>query len=158
MSIKKVKRVVNFIVITGSWIDTWINSFRLLSLLTSHNNCVSFNFGPELIMPALISMFRDRQSLSLWKPFIPIVLLNPFMHAHSCYASVYFATFTRNLSVVSVLKADRTPCCCRQLWRTAVDLRWLNPVILWGYHPTLKHAGIPTFTLIVSLTYSMDNI
>ena len=31
-------------------------------------------------------------------------------------------------------------------------------VILWGYHPTLKLSGIPTFTLIVSLTYSMDNI
>ena len=27
----------------------------------------------------------------------------------------------------------------------------------WGYHPTLKLSGIPTFTLIVSLTYSMDN-
>ena len=37
-------------------------------------------------------------------------------------------------------------------------LRWLDPVILWGYHPTLKFSGIPTFTLIISLTYSMDNI
>ena len=37
-------------------------------------------------------------------------------------------------------------------------LRWLDPVILWGYHPTLKLSGIPTFTLIISLTYSMDNI
>ena len=36
-------------------------------------------------------------------------------------------------------------------------LRWLEPVILWGYHPTLKFSGIPTFTLILSLTYSMDN-
>ena len=25
-------------------------------------------------------------------------------------------------------------------------------------HPTLKFCGIPTFTLIISLTYSMDNI
>ena len=32
-------------------------------------------------------------------------------------------------------------------------LRWLDPVILWGYHPTLKLSGIPTFTLIISLTY-----
>ena len=37
-------------------------------------------------------------------------------------------------------------------------LRWLDPVILWGYHPTLKLSGIPTFTLIVSLTCRMDNI
>ena len=34
-------------------------------------------------------------------------------------------------------------------------LRWLDPVILWGYYPTLKLSGIPTFTSIV---YSMDNI
>ena len=27
-------------------------------------------------------------------------------------------------------------------------LRWLDPFILWGYHPTLKLSGIPTFTLI----------
>ena len=33
-----------------------------------------------------------------------------------------------------------------------------NEVILWGYHPSLKLSGIPTFPLIVSLTHSMDNI
>ena len=27
-----------------------------------------------------------------------------------------------------------------------------------GYHPTLKLSGIPTFTLIVSLTHRTDNI
>ena len=37
-------------------------------------------------------------------------------------------------------------------------LRWLDLVIFWDYHPTLKLSGIPTFTLIVSLTYSIDNI
>ena len=37
-------------------------------------------------------------------------------------------------------------------------LRWLDPVFLGGYHPTLKLSGIPTFTFIVSPTYSMDNI
>ena len=42
--------------------------------------------------------------------------------------------------------------------RSAKLLRWLDPVILWGYHPTLKFSGIPTFTLIISLTYSMDKI
>ena len=62
---------------------------------------------------------------------IPSVLLNPFMHAPSCFANVYFAAlyttpscFRRStgslgrtkcdLSVVSDLKTDRTPCCCRQ--------------------------------------------
>ena len=76
------------------------------------------------------------------------------MHAPSCFANVYFAAFKRNLihysilfsyrstgslggtncdlSVVSNLKTDRTPCCCRQrrsgsdkplmYGRTAVDL------------------------------------
>ena len=39
-----------------------------------------------------------------------------------------------------------------------MPLRWLDPVILWGYYPALKLSGIPTFTLIVSLAYSMDNI
>ena len=38
----------------------------------------------------------------------------------------------------------------------SANLRWLDPVILWGYHPTLKPSGIPTFTLIVGLTYNMD--
>ena len=37
-------------------------------------------------------------------------------------------------------------------------LRWLDPVFLGGYHPTLKLSGIPTFTFIVSLTQRMDNI
>ena len=37
-------------------------------------------------------------------------------------------------------------------------LRWLDPVFLAGYHPTLKLSGIPTFTFIVSLTHRMDNI
>ena len=44
----------------------------------------------------------------------------------------------------------KSPCCHQ--------LRRLDPVILWGYHPTLKLSGILTFNLIVSLTYSMDNI
>ena len=33
-------------------------------------------------------------------------------------------------------------------------LRWLDPVFLGGYHPTLKLSGIPIFTFIVSLTQS----
>ena len=37
-------------------------------------------------------------------------------------------------------------------------LRWLDPLFLGGYHPTLKLSGIPTFTFIVSLTHRMDNI
>ena len=37
-------------------------------------------------------------------------------------------------------------------------LRWLDPVFLWGYDPTLKLSGIPTFTFNVSLTHRMDNI
>ena len=39
-----------------------------------------------------------------------------------------------------------------------VRLRWLDPVFLRGYHPTLKLSGIPTFTFIVSLTHRMGNI
>ena len=42
---------------------------------------------------------------------------------------------------------------------TYYSLRWLDPVFFGGgYHPTSKLSGIPTFTFIVSLTYSMDNI
>ena len=37
-------------------------------------------------------------------------------------------------------------------------LRWLDPVFLGGYHPSLKLSGIPTFTFNVSLTHKMDNI
>ena len=44
----------------------------------------------------------------------------------------------------------KSPCCHQ--------LRRLDPVILWVYHPTLKLSGILTFNVIVSLTYSMDNI
>ena len=60
-------------------------------------------------------------------------------------------------------------------YRAGVDLFWkgdhmqisyflipikagLDPVILWRYHPTLKLSGISSFTLILSLTYSMDNV
>ena len=37
-------------------------------------------------------------------------------------------------------------------------LRWLDPVIFWRYHPTLKLSGILTFAFVVSLTHRMDNI
>ena len=33
------------------------------------------------------------------------------------------------------------------------DLKWLDPVIFWRYHPTLKLSGIPNFAFIVSLLY-----
>ena len=38
------------------------------------------------------------------------------------------------------------------------ELKVTRPSYFWRYHPNLKLSGIPTFTLIVSLTYSMDNI
>ena len=44
------------------------------------------------------------------------------------------------------------------LLRKIKHLRWLDPVFLGGYHPTLKLSGIPTFTFIVNLTHRMDNI
>ena len=47
---------------------------------------------------------------------------------------------------------------CFHCRRRRCCLRWLDPVILWGYYPTLTLSGIPTFSLILSLTYSMDNI
>ena len=39
-----------------------------------------------------------------------------------------------------------------------LNLRWLDPVLFRGYHPTLKLSGIPTFAFIVSLTHRMDNV
>ena len=52
------------------------------------------NLIPEWIMPGLIGMFRDGWSLSSWKPqvYIPIMLLNPFIHAPSHFANVYLYT------------------------------------------------------------------
>ena len=46
------------------------------------------------------------------------------------------------------------------IWSTPnkLSLRWLDQVILWGYHPTLKLSGIPTFTFIIGLTHRTDNI
>ena len=44
----------------------------------------------ERMMPGLIGVFRNDWSLSLWKLYIPIVLLNPFIHAPSCFANVYY--------------------------------------------------------------------
>ena len=35
-------------------------------------------------------------------------------------------------------------------WAFPLLLRWLDPVFLEGYHPTLKLSGIPTFTFIES--------
>ena len=84
-------------------------------------------------MPGIIGVFKNGWILSSWKPFVPIVLLNPFMLAPSRFANIYFAAFTRthtnttpsyfrgstgslgrtkcDLSVVSDLKTDWTPFC-----------------------------------------------
>ena len=72
-------------------------------------------------------------------------------------------TLTLTLTFKSIKKTLWTWPYTLAAWRLymtedAWDLRWLDPVIMWGYHPTLKLSGIPTFTLIVSLTYNMDNI
>ena len=80
-----------------------------------------------------------RQNLAIWASqgmiFDPV---NTF-----CFLFIYF--------IAKVL-------CCFGIRTDNGLLRWLDLIILWEYHPTLKLSGIPTFTLIVSLTYSMDNI
>ena len=38
------------------------------------------------------------------------------------------------------------------------ELRWLDPVFLRGYHPTLKLSGIPTFTFIIISRWAFELI
>ena len=89
------------IVRVKSSVDSLLNSTRVhVPVRVSVN---TLNFVPEWIMPGLICVFRNGWSLSSWKPYIPVVLLNPFMLASSCCANVYFAAFTRNLIHYSIL-------------------------------------------------------
>ena len=82
-----------------SYVDSLLNS-TTVPMRVSVNK---LNFVPETIIPGLIGVFRNGRSLSSWKPYIPIVLLNPFMHAPSCFVNVYCAAFTRNLIHYSIL-------------------------------------------------------
>ena len=77
-----------------SYVDSLFNSTRVPVRVSVNKR----NLVPERIMPVLIGVFRNGRSLSSWKPYISIVLLNPFMHAASCFANIYFAAFTRNLT------------------------------------------------------------
>ena len=52
-------------------------------------------FVPERIILGLIGMFWSGRSLSSWKPYIPIMLLNLLMNAPSHFANEHFAAFTR---------------------------------------------------------------
>ena len=82
-----------------SYVDSLLNSKRVPVRVSVYK----LNFVLERIMPGLIAVFRNCQSLSSWKSYIPIVLLNQFMHAPSCFANVYFAAFIRNLIHYSIL-------------------------------------------------------
>ena len=68
----------------------------------------------------------------------------------------------RNIQIINEMLQKESQ--ALSLWKpceqTSLDvaLRWLDPVFFWGYHPTLKLSGIPTFTFIESLTHRMDNI
>ena len=76
-----------------SYVKSLVNSTRV-PVRVSVNK---LNFVPERIKPGLIGVFRNGRRLSSSKPYIPMVPLNPSMHAPSHFPNVHFAAFTRNL-------------------------------------------------------------
>ena len=79
----------------SGWSLLWVSSLTLLGYQWGSR---SINFlVPKKIMSGLIVVFWNGWGLGSWKLYIPIVLLNPFMHASFCFANVYFSAFARNL-------------------------------------------------------------
>ena len=77
------------------WSLMWVSSLTLLGYQWGFR---SINvLVPKQIMSGLIGVFWNGWGLGSWKPYIAIVLLNPFMHASFCFANVYFSAFARNL-------------------------------------------------------------
>lgn len=77
------------------WSLMWVSALTLLGYQWGSR---SINFlVPKKITSGLIGVFWNGWGLGSWKPYIPIVLLNPFMHASFCFANVYFSAFARNL-------------------------------------------------------------
>ena len=119
------------------------------------------NFVPEQIIPGLIGVFRNGRSLSSWKLYIPFVLLiRSCMHLpvspmytlpHSQGILYTFPSCFRgsteslsrtqcDFSVVSDLKTDRTPRCCRQR-RTGSDkplMYLISETLCWQHFYHLK--------------------
>ena len=77
------------------WSLMWVSSLTLLGYQWGSR---SINFlVPKQIMSGFIGVFWNGWGLGSWQPYIPIVLVNPFMHASFCFANVYFSAFARNL-------------------------------------------------------------
>ena len=84
-----------FLLMLFGWILMWISSLTRLGYQWGSR---SINFlVPKQIMSGLIGVSWNGWGLGSWKSYIPIVLLNPFMHASFCFANVYFSAFARNL-------------------------------------------------------------
>ena len=80
-------------------------------------------------------------------------------YIHTRFAWLTFSSCFIISDIISAVRQasffkSRTAQWCTQL----LNQFFFRKRFLWGYHPTLKLSGIPTFTLIVGLTYSMDNI
>ena len=80
------------------WSLMWIASLTLREYQWGSRSINLINFVQQRIIPGLIGVFRNSQSLSN-----PVVLFNPFIHAPSRFTNVYFAAFTRNLIHYSIL-------------------------------------------------------
>jgi len=122
-------------------VKSYVNSLYNSTRVPVRVSVKKLTFIPERIMPGLTGgVFRNGRSLSPWKPYIPIVLLNPFMRAPfpfpfrrcipalphsqgilyttpSCFRGSTGSlgrTYRCDLSVVWDLKTDHTPCRCWQ--------------------------------------------
>lgn len=81
------------------WSLMWISSLTLLGYQWGFR---SINvLVPKQIMSGLTGVFWNGWGLGSWKPYTPIVLLNPFMHASFCFANVYFSAFAKKSYTLS---------------------------------------------------------
>ena len=63
-------------------VKSYVNSLYNSTRVPVRVSVNKLNFIPERIISGLTGgVLRNGRSLSPWKPYIPIVLLNPFMHA-----------------------------------------------------------------------------
>ena len=127
----------------------------------------TFRFQADLIQP-LVSCTQNDSIL-----FLASISFKCSYHFYTIYIHDLHRSWKKNQRVkfkvsecpyfqlFGTLEPAKTssPATSELLWANSrVKLRWLDPVFLRGYHPTLKLSGIPTFTFIVSLTHRMDNI
>ena len=147
---------------TRKWFDAWRNDRKscfLISLCKQGFFNIDFllfhvhstvPFFPKLVIPVHVSMEEPVLKTNAEKSTSVNAIVDGKETIAKKIWQVAFDIKKRSYYIFVACKKSRA--------YTGITLRWLDLVILWGYYPTLKLSGIPTFTFIVSVTHKMDNI